>query len=298
MSGWNGLDFFIFLILASNTVLGMSRGGQREVISMMCLSVGLIFAIQFTMPLTNFLNRSSVANDVVVSSVMQNFMIAIDAGPMTIDLLNQLMYSISLLVCFVGAFSVCEAGLAKAGFVEAYSLPTALVNRKVGGALGFVRGYIVTLIFLSILVLHVYAANNNIGKDFIAGSYFVDLFKGQMITLDGMISSRNAEQYQELYKNQPYKVEDLYKVLNKPEDITGGVPSVLPAPTTAPAPTPAAAPATTPASTTAQPASANTPSTTSPAQTPTAAPNPQPAAPQTGVSNKINPGYNIYAPGG
>jgi uncharacterized membrane protein required for colicin V production len=229
MNSWNGLDFIIFLILVSNTVLGMSRGGSREIISMMCLSAALIVTIAFTMPLANFLNSSSVVYTVVDNSMIQNFMEAIEAGPMTANLLMQLMYSISLLICFVGAFSICEAGLAKSGFTESYGLATAVINRKVGGALGFMRGYIIALVFISILVLHIYQANNNIGSRFVTGSYFVGIFKGQAQVLDGLISSQQTDQYHKLYENQPYKVEDLYKDLHKQADI------VAPAETPAPA---------------------------------------------------------------
>lgn len=241
MNSWNGLDFIIFLVLVSNTVLGMSRGGAREIISMMCLSAALIITIAFTMPLSNFLNSSSVVYSVVDNSMMQNFMQAIEAGPMTANLLMQLMYSISLLICFVGAFSICEAGLAKAGFTESYGLATAVINRKVGGALGFLRGYIITLVFLSILLLHIYPANNNIGSRFISGSYFVSIFSGQARVLDGMISSQQADQYNKLYETQPYKVEDLYKVLHKQADIVA--PAATPAPTPAGPSAPQSAPA-------------------------------------------------------
>src|SRR3990167_1645354 len=100
MDTWNGLDFFIFLIFASSTILGMVRGATREIISMMCLSVALIFSIKFTIPLAVFFNRSPLINNVVDNPFMQNFMQAIDAGPLTPELLAQIFYSISLLICF------------------------------------------------------------------------------------------------------------------------------------------------------------------------------------------------------
>jgi len=213
MNNWNGLDFFIFLILTINTVLGMARGATRELISLMCLSAALIISIKFTIPLANFFNSSSLINDVVTSKIMQNFMFAINAGPMTSALLNQINYSLSLLVCFVGTFSVCEAGLGVTGFLEVFSFPFAAINRQVGGTLGFTRGYIICLIFLSIFGLHL-----NIGGSFFSGSFFANLFQSQAQKLDGFISSQKPENYNQLYQNQPYNAESLYKNLSKPQE--------------------------------------------------------------------------------
>ncbi len=212
MGSWNGLDFFIFLILTINTVLGMSRGATKEIISTMCLSAALIGTIKFTVPLATFFNSSPIMNNVVDNKLTQNFMMAIGAGHLTAGLLIQTMYSISLLICFVGVFSLCEAGLSVTGFIEAFSFPYALLNRKVGGSLGFLRGYIISLIFLVIVMLHV-----NIGRDFLAGSFFVNLFQSQAQTLDNLITSRNAANYNQLYQNQPYNEQNLYKALSKPE---------------------------------------------------------------------------------
>src|SRR5579862_3207090 len=118
MNSWNGLDFIIFLIFAANFILGMSRGTTREIISMMCLCAALIITIRFTVPLAAFFNKSPLMVDVVSSAFVQRFMEAIGAGPLTEDLLRQTFYSISILVCFVGTFSLCEAGLARTNLTE------------------------------------------------------------------------------------------------------------------------------------------------------------------------------------
>lgn len=222
MSGWNGLDFLIFLILALNTFVGMNRGGSREAISLMCLSVALIFTIKFTVPLAVFFNKSPLIEDVVNNNFMQNFMLAIDAGPITQELLFQVGYSLSLLVCFVGAFSICEAGLSVTGFLESYGFAYAMVNRKIGAALGLTRGYIISLVFLSIFALHLNPGNDS---KWISGSYFAGLFSSQTQLLDKLISSQNVDEYHQLYQQQNIKPEELYKALNKPE---------LPTPSTTP----------------------------------------------------------------
>lgn len=217
MNGWNGLDFLIFIVLVVNLVLGMVRGGSREAISLMCLSAALIVTIRFTVPLANLINSSPLIGGVVDNSFVQNFMQAIDAGPLTVDLLNQVGYSISMLICFVGTFSICEAALSMTGFLEAYGFATAIINRKLGGALGLTRGYIITLLILSILAIHL---NPGFDSKFISGSYFANLFSSQTLFLDRLISSQDVEKYHELYMKQNIKPEQLYKVLNKPNDIT------------------------------------------------------------------------------
>lgn len=213
MNNWNGLDFFILLILAVNTMMGLSRGATKEIISMMCLSIGLIFTIKFTIPLAAFFNSSPLINDVVNNKLIENFMIAINAGPLTANLLKQIFYSISLLLCFVGSFSVCEAVLSFSGFGEVFSFPFAAVNRQVGGTLGFTRGFVITLILLSILTLHIFSTSNAImTTNIFTGSYFVNLFRTPTAKLDYLISAQKPESYREIYKDKNlYNETDLYK---------------------------------------------------------------------------------------
>jgi uncharacterized membrane protein required for colicin V production len=210
MNSWNGFDFLIFLIFAANTVLGMSRGATKEIISMMCLSVALIFSIKFTIPLAAFFNQSPLINNVVDNSFIQNFMLAIGAGPMTADLLMQTFYSISLLICFVGIFSICEAALTRTGVVEMYSFPYVAIDRKLGGALGCTRGYVISLLVISILTLHLFKANDAM----FSNSFFVHLFQNQTIEFDSIISGQQPEQYREILKGKElYKTSDVMKNL-------------------------------------------------------------------------------------
>jgi uncharacterized membrane protein required for colicin V production len=226
MSAWNGLDFLILIILVLNMVLGMVRGGGREGISLICLSVALIVSIRFTVPLANFINTSPLIQGTgphtfVLAGVLDNqfvinFIKAIDAGPVTVDTLYQLGYTVSLLICFVGTFSICEAGLSMTGFLEAYGLTTSVINRKFGGALGLTRGYIITLVFLSILAIHLNPGNNS---KLISGSYFAGLFDSQTRLLDRLISSQDVEKYHDLYFKQNIQPEELYRILKKPPDL-------------------------------------------------------------------------------
>lgn len=216
MNNWNGFDFFIFIIFALNMFLGMSRGASKEIISFMCLSLALIFTIKFTVPLANFLNRSPLIDTVVNNRIVENFMVAANAGPLTVSLLQQINYSISMIICFTGAFSVCEAGLSYTGFSESYSFPYATLSRKVGGSLGVVRGYVISLLIIAVFNFHIFKSGTSaaIGESFMTNSFFVNLFKGAAAKLDGIISGQNPENYREIYKAKDlYKMEDITKQL-------------------------------------------------------------------------------------
>ena len=217
MNSWNGLDFLIFLIFALNLILGMSRGTSREIISMMCLCAALIFTIRFTVPLANFFNSSPLAVDVVSNDFMQRFMVAIGAGPITEDLLKELFYSISMLLCFVSIFSICEAALARTNLMETISFPYAALNRKIGGALGCTRAYIITLIFLAILSLHIFKPSNNMGDGMIQGSYIAKLFQSQTQELDQLITGQNPEYYNRILNKNTFGPEQVLKILQPKE---------------------------------------------------------------------------------
>lgn len=257
MDSWNGLDFFIFLIFAANTVLGMQRGASREIISMMCLSAALIFMIKFTVPLAMFLNRSPLINDVVNNQFMQNFMIAIGAGPLTADLLMEIMYCISMLICFVGVFSVCEAGLTASGVHESFSFPYATLSRKIGAALGCTRAYILTLLLLSILSLHLLKSSPIGGGDWISGSFFARLFQSSTVMMDQMITNRKPEDYQKLFQNKNLydETQVIQQLKGSMKNLNPSNPTALPAPPAqqAPAQAPANVPANAPKGTLAVP---------------------------------------------
>jgi|HubBroStandDraft_4_1064222.scaffolds.fasta_scaffold501578_2 hypothetical protein len=215
MNSWNGLDFFVFLILVLNTIRGMSRGAGKELIALMCLSVALIFAIKFTVPLADFLKTSPVMVSAVDNKFISNFLHTINAGPLTLRMVQELMYAISLLICFVSVFSVTEACITFSGYAESVTMMQAVAYRKIGAAIGFTRGYIISLIFLSILTLHIFHNEQN---RFVSGSFFVKLFDTQIKKFDDMIASQEPENYQELYKEQPVNEHEIIQHLGQPEE--------------------------------------------------------------------------------
>jgi uncharacterized membrane protein required for colicin V production len=221
MNDWNSLDFFILLIFAANTILGIVRGATKEIISTMCLSIALIFTIKFTVPLAHFLNKSPIIHDVLDSSMVQNFMYVIGAGPLTKSSLHQIAYAISLLICFVGSYSVCEAMLNFSGFLEVFSFPYATLNRKLGGTLGFARGYIFNLVLISILALHLLENSDVVSNNIIKTSFFAKLLGPASIRLDSLISGQQPERYREILQEKPaYQIEDLYKhIKNVPDQV-------------------------------------------------------------------------------
>lgn len=214
MNNWNGLDFIIFLIFASNTILGMARGATKEIVSILSLSVALIFTIKFTVPLATFFNGSPLIVDVIDNVFTQRFMTAIGAGPLTANTLMEVFYCISMLICFVGIFSFCEGALAVTGVVEMYPFPYAAINRKLGGTLGFTRGYVISLIFLAIVQLHLC---RGACYGVFQGSYFANLFQGATVQLDSIISGQQPEQYKAIFENK-----DLYREGDLLDTISGG----------------------------------------------------------------------------
>jgi len=210
MSSWSGLDFFIFLIFLVNMLMGMSRGGMKEIISMFALCAALVFTLKFTMPLTEFVNKSPLMSDVITSSFFQNFMKSINMPPLTEAILVQLGYCISLLICFVGAFSVCEGVLSYSGMIEAFSLPTALLNRKIGAGLGATRGFVIVLVFI-IVLMHMFNGD-------VPSSNFVNLLQGSARKMDELISSHAPERYQEILQNAyKFNKDDIVNSLMKPQ---------------------------------------------------------------------------------
>lgn len=210
MNSWNALDFLIFLIFVVNTMLGMVRGATKEIISAMGISAALIISIKFTVPLADFFNSSPLMRNVVENPMMNRFMISIGAGPITLPLLEELFFSLSLLVCFVGTYSICEAVMAYPGFVEMMAFPYSTLNRKVGGSLGAVRAYIFTLVILVILSCHLVKVDNPLlGDNIISGSYFAKLFQSSANVMNNLIATQNPDDYKEIYKNK-----DLYNDQN------------------------------------------------------------------------------------
>lgn len=189
-----------------------------RIMAMMCLCAALIVTIKFTVPLATFFNHSPLINNVVDNQFMQRFMVAIGAGPITAELLQQLFYSISMLVWFVGTYSLCEGALAYSGYIQSLSLVSAAISSKLGAALGCTRGYIVSLVFLAIFTLHIFKGQDN----FITGSFFARLFQSSTIRLDSLISGQRPEEYMKAFQGKDlYNSEQIMQQLGAP----GGVPS-------------------------------------------------------------------------
>jgi uncharacterized membrane protein required for colicin V production len=209
MSNWGGVDYFIFLILLLNTLLGMSRGASKEIISTMCLSAALVVAIKFTIPLTRFVNSSPLLTDVVTSQFVQNFMKSIEMPPLTEDMLLHMGYCISLLICFTGIFCFCEAVLAYTNVLEVFSFPYAMLNRKVGASLGAMRGFVISLVFILILE-HLFMGD-------VPRSFFINLFETPTRTFDHLISQQAPERYKEILQDKSlYNPQSIINELENP----------------------------------------------------------------------------------
>lgn len=214
MSGWNGLDFLVFLIFFANMVLGMTRGATKEIISLMCLSVALIFTIKFTIPLQHILMSSPLIHDVLTSSFIQNFTDTIGLDPLSRETLRELSFTLSVLLWFTGAFCISEAMMVS-GFVETFSFPYAVWNRKVGAGIGCTRGYIICVILIMVCNGHLLRNSQHVGTLF-SGSYFVRLFTPAAQKLDSLIQGQQVERYYEIYQDRNlFTPADLQKTLEK-----------------------------------------------------------------------------------
>ena len=211
MNDWNGFDFLIFLIFIVNTLLGMSRAATKEIISMASLSAALICAIKFTIPLALFFDRSPLIGDVVANRHIQSLMFSLGLNPLGEASLQEMFYSLSLLICFVGTFSVCEGVLGIFGIVEMYPFPYAMLNRKLGAALGGVRGYVISLLLISICVLHLF---KNSDSPIFMNSFFVKTFYNSAVKLDSIISGQRPEEYKEIFKDK-----NLYNPVEKVHEL-------------------------------------------------------------------------------
>lgn len=187
----------------------MARGGLKEIISALSLCAALVITIEFTMPLFKFINTSPLINDVITSNFFQNFMKSIEMPPLTEDMIIRLNYCLSLLLCFVGAFSICEAVLSYSSLIEAFGLPATLANRKLGGALGVVRGFVLVLIFIIVL--------DKIYHDDVPASKFVNLLQGSATKMNDIVISGAPQRYLEILQDKNlYNQENVMKDLLEP----------------------------------------------------------------------------------
>jgi len=216
MSDWNNLDFLIFLIFFLNTIQGMSRGGSREIISMMCLSVALIFTIKFTIPLASWLNKSPLIQDVMSSTMIGRFMDEIGAGAVTLNLVTELNFCLALLVCFVAIYYLCEGVLNYTGTVAMASFKWVAASRKLGATLGAVRGYVFSIILI-LITIHIFTKNqvNDVINKSLITSHFVTLFTEAAQKLDSLIAAQDPTRYRELYKYKDlYNAKDIFNDVN------------------------------------------------------------------------------------
>lgn len=210
MSAWTGLDFFIFLIFLVNIMLGMARGGMKEMISLLSLCAALVITIKFTVPLTEFVYSSPLKEDFLTSQFVINFTNTIGMSQMTERTLFQMSYCISLLICFVGAFSVCEAVLSYSNMMEAFGFATSVANRKMGAALGSMRGFVIVLVFI-IVLQHLFGGD-------VPASNFIVWLDTPTQKFDHLITSQAPERYLEILQDKNlYNPENILNALREPK---------------------------------------------------------------------------------
>ena len=121
---------------------------MREIISIIALIIALVIAIQFTVPLSDLLTATVGFKDVLSS--FSTFAHISAEGP-----LASISFAVSFLVLLFATFFTAEA-------VNYYAVTTimfpifivfTLFEKMLAGLLGFVRGYVFSLIFILILAM-------------------------------------------------------------------------------------------------------------------------------------------------
>ncbi|SRR5579883_89389 len=209
MSSWTGIDFFIFLILLLNTLMGMSRGATREIVATMCWIAALVVTIKFTLPVMKFINSSPLITTVIATPMVQRFMQQMGLPPLTEQMLLNLNYCISLLVCFMSVIAASGVIVSMSNIVEVFPFPYQFLNRKLGTALGAMRGFVFTLIFI-VLLQHLFMGN-------VPASYFINLFQGSAQKLDNLITAQAPERYREILEDRNlYNEQNILNELKNP----------------------------------------------------------------------------------
>jgi hypothetical protein len=165
--------------------------------------------IKFTMPVAEYINKSPLIIDVVTSQFVMNFMKAINMPPLTDAVLFSFNFCLSLLICFVGTFSVCEATLSYSSAMEAFGMSTTIINRKSGAAFGATRGFVLVLIFIVIL------QRLFVGEP--PASRFIDLLGPSATKMKDIIVSGAPQRYIEILQDKNlYNQDQILNDLAKP----------------------------------------------------------------------------------
>lgn len=144
MATW--VDYVIFCIFFFSTLLGLARGLLREIISILTILVAFVIAIQFTPTLTNLLSNLQGSQDVI-------FVISKYFDTDATYSLSSLTLAISFLVLFVGTYSIGEAINYYATANVFMFVTLAFIYRISGAALGFIRGYAFSIVFIFVMQL-------------------------------------------------------------------------------------------------------------------------------------------------
>lgn len=156
MFGNTWIDYVIIGIFFINIGLGLMRGLMREIISILALIIAFVVAIKFAKPLADWIGTSPSTQDVViVISKRLAGGTSAEIGGLVSAGLHLFTFGLSFLLLLAGSFSACEAVVQLAPFdvLAVSGMTITMFYRLLGGALGFIRGYAFSVVFLYALSL-------------------------------------------------------------------------------------------------------------------------------------------------
>jgi membrane protein required for colicin V production len=175
LGGMNIVDIIILIIIFLSVMIGFSRGLISEVVSLGTLIAAFAIAIMFTNPLAAYFSSTATVQGVV--SETTNAIGASTAQPIsyvTIGISFTILFVVTLII---GAFIKMALNLMFQTGILGFG------NRVLGGAFGFVRGLLLTLVMIFLVQLSPLAQ-----QPWWQQSKYVPYFQSQVVWLGSIVS--------------------------------------------------------------------------------------------------------------
>lgn len=136
LSSFNWVDYIILGIFLASTLLGLTRGFVKEIISLIALIAAFVLAMMFANPLAAMLSHSA----------------ANATGANAEPTVSYIALAVAYLIIFVGTILV--GGIVNLIFnIAIKSGGLGFGNRLLGAAFGFARGFIFNLVLIFLVQL-------------------------------------------------------------------------------------------------------------------------------------------------
>jgi membrane protein required for colicin V production len=144
-TNFNWIDYIILGIFLFTALSGMTRGGVREIISLLTWIAAFIIAGLFASPLASYFSSSSSVQS-IVSSASTNL------GVSASSQVSMFALGVSFVLLFFGTVIVGSViGYVANSAVE--SAGVSIINRLLGAICGLGRGFLVNLVIIFVVQL-------------------------------------------------------------------------------------------------------------------------------------------------